>query len=130
MAFISYAVAIPVAFFANNITVLLFSSAYADAGPLLAVLIWSGVFTNLIAARNLFIVAKNWTRVNLVSIALGCALNIVLNIILIPRFEAMGAVIATFVSYWFTAHVTCFFFKSLNKTGMMITKALLYPKVW
>ncbi|MBW2467118.1 MAG: flippase [Deltaproteobacteria bacterium] len=130
MAFMSYTVAVPVAFFAKDIIQLLFSSAYADAGPLLAILIWTGLFTSLGAARNVFIVSKNWTKVHLISIALGCGLNIFLNIILIPEYGAMGAVAATFISYWFAVHGTCFFFTSLRETGLMMTKAMLYPKFW
>jgi O-antigen/teichoic acid export membrane protein len=130
MALFSYGVAIPVAFFSDEIIGVLFSSEYSAAGPLLAILIWTGVFTSLGAARYLLIVAKNWTRVNLVSIALGCAMNILLNLFLIPKYGAMGAVVATFISYWFTVHGTCFFFKSLRKTGWMITKAMIYPKIW
>jgi len=130
MAFLAYIVAVPVAFFSKEIIHILFSSVYNDAGPLLAILIWTGLFTSLGAARNVFIVSKNWTRINLASIGLGCSLNIVLNFILIPEYGAMGAVGATFISYWFAVHGTCFLFKSLRKTGWMLTKAILYPKVW
>jgi len=130
MAFMAYAVALPVSVFAKHIIQILFSSAYTDAGPLLAILIWTGLFTSLGAARNVFIVSKNWTRVHLASIALGSALNIILNIILIPEYRAMGAVAATFISYWFAVHGTCFIFKALRKTGWMMTKAMLYPKFW
>jgi len=130
MAFLAYVVAVPVAFFSNEIIQVLFSSAYADAGPLLTILIWTGLFTSLGAARNVFIVSKNWTRVNLISIALGSAMNILLNIFLIPKYGAMGAVVATFISYWFAVHGSCFFFKSLRRTGWMLTKAMIYPKAW
>jgi len=130
MAFLAYVVAVPVAFFSKEIILVLFSSAYAEAGPLLAILVWTGVFTSLGAARNVLIVAKNWTRVNLVSIALGCSVNILLNYVLIPDYGAMGAVIATFISYWFAVHGTCFLLKPLRKTGWMITKAMIYPKFW
>jgi O-antigen/teichoic acid export membrane protein len=130
MAFIAYAIAFPVAFFSDEIIRLLFSSAYTEAGPLAAILVWTGVFTGLGAARNVMIVAKNWTRVNLVTIALGGALNILLNLFLIPKHGAMGAVVATFISYWFAVHGTCFLFKPLRETGWMMTKAMFYPKVW
>jgi O-antigen/teichoic acid export membrane protein len=130
MALIAYAIALPVALFSDEIVRLLFSSAYDDAGPLAAILVWAGVFTGLGAARNVLIVAKNWTRVNLITIALGGALNILLNLFLIPRYGAMGAVVATFISYWFAVHGTCFLFKPLRKTGWMMTKAMLYPKIW
>jgi O-antigen/teichoic acid export membrane protein len=92
--------------------------------------IWIGLFTSLGAARNVFIVAKNRTRVDLISIALGCTANILLNLALIPRYGAMGAVIATFISYWFAVHGTCFLFKPLRRTGWMLTRAMLYPKIW
>lgn len=130
MALLAYAVALPVAFFSDEIIQILFSADYANAGPLLAILVWTGLFTSLGAARNVFIISKNWTRINLVSTALGCGLNIVLNLILIPRYGAMGAVIATFISYWFAVHGTCLFITPLRKTGWMMTKAMLFPKVW
>jgi len=130
MALYAYLVAIPVTIFSREIVQLLFSSAYAAAAPLAAVLVWAGIFTGLGAARNVLIIAKNWTRVNLVSIALGGVANILLNLLLIPQYGAMGAVIATIISYWFAVHGSCFLFKSLRKTGWMMTKALLFPKVW
>ena len=130
LALLAYGVAIPVAIFSREIIQMLFSSAYADAAPLLTILIWTGIFTSLGAARNVFIVAKNWTRINLISIALGCALNILLNVLLIPVYGAKGAVLATFISYWFAVHGTCFLFKPLRRTGWMMVKALIFPKPW
>jgi O-antigen/teichoic acid export membrane protein len=130
MALYGYMVAIPVTFFAREIVDFLFSSAYADAGALAAVLVWAMVFTSLGAARNVLVITKNWTRVNLVSVALGGLLNILLNLLLIPAHGAMGAVVATLISYWFAVHGTCFLFKSLRPTGWMMTRAMLYPKVW
>jgi O-antigen/teichoic acid export membrane protein len=130
MVLFAYSVALPISLFSGEVIQTLFSSAYADAGPLLSILVWTGVFTSLGAARSVLIVAKNWTRVNLVSIVLGCVVNILLNILLIPKYGAMGAVAATFISYWFAIHGSCFLFKPLRKTGWMMTKAMLYPKVW
>ena len=130
MVLLGYMVAVPIAFFSRDIIHILFSSAYTEAGPLLAILIWAGVLSNLGSARHIFIVSKNLTRVNLMSTALGCAMNVLLNILLIPQYGAMGAVVATFISYWFAVHGSCFIFGSLRKTGGMITKALIFPKVW
>ncbi len=130
MTLYAYLVALPVTLFAGQIVNWLFSSAYTDAGPLAAILVWGLVFTSLGAARNVLVVAKNWTRVNLISVAFGGLLNIVLNLFLIPAYGAMGAVVATLISYWFAVHGSCFLFKSLRPTGWMITKAMLYPKIW
>ena len=117
MALYAYLVAVPITFFSRQIVGLLYSSAYLEAAPLATVLVWAGVFTSLGVARNILIIVKNWTRVNLITVALGGLLNISLNLVLIPRFGAMGAVGATFVSYWFAVHGSCFLFKPLRKTG-------------
>jgi len=130
MTLYAYLIALPVTFFASEIIQFLFSTAYADAGVMAGVMVWAMVFTSLGAARNVLIIAKNWTRVNLISVALGGGLNILLNLFMIPAYGAMGAVVSTLISYWFAVHGTCFLFKSLRKTGWMMTKAMIYPKVW
>lgn len=130
MALIAYGIAIPVALLSHWIVDLLFSNTYAKTGSLLSVLIWSVLFTNLTAARNVFMVSKNWLKINLVSTLLGCILNILLNYFLIPVYGAMGAIIASLISYWFAVHGTCFIFKPLRATGWMLTRAMFYPKFW
>jgi len=130
MALLAYGFALPVTFFSQEIIQLLFSDAYAEAAPLLMILAWAGVFASIGTARTNLIITKNWTRVNLVSVSLGSALNVLLNYQLIPRYGAMGAVAATCLSYWFAVHGTCLFLPPLRKTGGMITRALLFPKVW
>lgn len=130
LALMAYAVAIPVTFLAGWIVKILFGVPYSKAGPMLAVLIWSILFTNLGMARSTFLTTMNWTRIHFVTVGYGCVINIVLNFILIPKYGGMGAVIASCIAYWFAAHGSCFLYKPLNKTGSMLTKAILYPKFW
>jgi O-antigen/teichoic acid export membrane protein len=130
MALTAYAIAIPVALLSHWIVKLLLTDVYAKTGSLLSVLIWSVLFTNLSAARNVFMVSRNWLKINLVSTLLGCIVNILLNWLLIPVYGAMGAIAASLFSYWFAVHGTCFLFKSLRPTGWMLAKAMIYPKVW
>jgi O-antigen/teichoic acid export membrane protein len=130
MAFMGYAVAIPVTFLAGWIIKTLYGVAFGAAGPMLAVLIWSILFTNLGVARSTFLTTMNWTRVHLFTVSLGCIVNVVLNYVFIPRYGGMGAVIASCIAYWFAAHGACFIYKPLHKTGHMLTKAIIYPRVW
>jgi O-antigen/teichoic acid export membrane protein len=130
MALTGYAVAVPVTLLAGWLVNTLFGAAYARAGAMLAVLIWANLFSNLEIARSAFLSSMNWTRIHFLAVLLGCLLNIVLNFLLIPRFGGMGAVIASLVAYWFAAHGTCFLFRPLFRTGGMLTRAMLYPKIW
>jgi O-antigen/teichoic acid export membrane protein len=108
----------------------LYGPAYSKAGPLLAVLVWGSLFTNLGTARTIYMITKNWTKANLLSLLSGALINIVLNYCLIPSYGAMGAVTASLISYWFAVHGSCIFFRPLHKTAWMLTKAMIYPKVW
>lgn len=126
----AYAIAIPVTVLAHWLVPTLFGEAYARGGLMLAVLIWSNVFSSLEIARSGFLTAMNWTRLYLVTVSLGCVLNIVLNYWLIPLYGGMGAIFASLAAYWFAAHGSCFFFRPLRPTGAMLTRALIYPKIW
>jgi O-antigen/teichoic acid export membrane protein len=130
MAFMAYAIALPVTFLAAWVVRLLYGTAYVKAGPMLAVLIWSILFTNLGVARSTFLTTMNWTRVHFLTVALGALINVALNFVLIPAYGGMGAVIASCAAYWFASHGACLVYSPLKKTGFMMTKAMLYPRIW
>jgi O-antigen/teichoic acid export membrane protein len=130
MALFAYLIAIPVMLLAKWLVLSLFGPPYEEAGLMLAVMIWANLFTFLELARSAFFNVMNWNRIYFLTLALGAALNVVLNWLLIPRYGGLGAAIATCVSYWFAAHGSCFLYKPLHRTAFMLTRAILYPKVW
>jgi O-antigen/teichoic acid export membrane protein len=130
MALSAYIIAIPITLLADWLIGTLFGEVYARAGNMLALLIWANLFTNLEIARSSFLSSMNWTKIYFVTVSLGCILNVGLNYLLIPELGGMGAVVASLISYWFAAHGSCFLFKRLFRTGVMLSKAILYPRVW
>lgn len=130
MVLLGYLVALPMTLLAGWLVPYLFGAAYANAAPMLVGLVWAGLFFNLMVARSQYLTAMNWTRLHFITDLLGCLLNIALNFILIPRYGGMGAVFASIISYWFVAHGSCLLFRPLFKNGMMMTRALFYPRVW
>ena len=130
MALMTYIVALPMTFLSGWMIEILFGAAYSKASAMLAVLIWAGLFTNLGVARSSFLTTMNWTRVHFITVFLGCLINVALNYMLIPLYGGMGAAIASCFAYWFAAHGACFFYKPLFKTGYMLTKAMIYPRIW
>jgi O-antigen/teichoic acid export membrane protein len=125
MSRLSYAIALPVSLAAPWLVRIVFGEAYAAAAPMLAVLIWSLVFTSLGVGRGLFLTAMNWNWAYLMAVSVGCVVNVGLNLLLIPRLGGMGAVIASCISYWVASHGTCFLYPPLFRTGAMLTRALL-----
>lgn len=130
MAFLAYAIALPLALLSGWLIPLLFGPDYASGGPVLAVLALAGLFTFMGVARTAFLVTMNWSKTHLAAVSTSCAINIILNLALIPRYGALGAAIASAIAYWFAVHGFCLCYKPLHHTAGMITRALLYPRFW
>ncbi len=130
LAFLGYAVALPMTFLSRWTVNLLFGASYAAAGPMLAVLVWAGLFANIGVARNAYLLAVNKPRLLLYAVLTGAVSNVLLNLLLIPAYGGMGAAFASCVSYWFAAHGSCFLCRPLFRTAGMITRATLAPKFW
>jgi O-antigen/teichoic acid export membrane protein len=127
MAAAAYAIAIPTCILAPWLVRLLYGPGYEASAPMLAVLVWSLLFTNLGVARGAFLTSMNWTRPYLMTVALGGIVNVALNLVLIPRWGGMGAVIASLVAYWVATHGSCFLHRPLVPTAHMLTRAMLRP---
>ncbi len=129
IALVSYLVAVPTTFLAPWIVAVVYGPDYAAAAPILVTLIWAGLFTSLGVARGSFMTTMNWTRLHLLTVSLGCLINIALNVVLIPRYGGLGAAIASLIAYGFAAVGSCFLFKPLWRTGWMLVKAVASPRL-
>ncbi len=127
MVLLSYAIALPLAVLAVPITVAFFGETYTAAGEILAVHIWSFVFVALGSARARYLVARDMVRFSMVSTSLGALLNVVLNLLLIPRFSGVGAAWATLASYAFSGWISGLLVRDLWGQTRQETLALLLP---
>jgi polysaccharide transporter, PST family len=84
---------------ATPVCILLFGPHYAASGFVLSVHIWSVVPMFLMVTSGCFLVAEHQGGVSLVRTAIGLAMNVVLNLMFIPSFGAIGAAYATVLSY-------------------------------
>jgi len=95
---LALAIVIPMTFFARPLVVALYGTAYAQAGPILAIHIWGAVFVFLGMAQHPWFIAENQTRLAMSRTMGGAVVNVALNLVLIPRFGGIGAAIASLVA--------------------------------
>jgi len=74
---------------------------YSDSAPLLAVLVWSEIPIFFASTFSNGLLAANLQKLVLWPTVAGAAVNIGLNLYLIPRWGAIGASWATVAAYWF-----------------------------
>jgi O-antigen/teichoic acid export membrane protein len=100
MFLLAIAVAIPMSFLSDPVMTLLFGDAYAGAGGILSIHIWSGVFVFLGLASSQWLILEGRQKAILQRTLLGAIINVFANMLLIPAYGAVGAAYATVLSYF------------------------------
>ena len=97
-------------FLAEPITDLLFGPAYAASAPALRILGWSAVLVVLRSTYRHGLTAAGRARLDLYCAGGASAVNVGLNLLLIPTYGITGAALATVTAEaaWLTAAAHCF----------------------
>lgn len=116
--------AFPFSFLSDFIIVTLYGEAYAGAADVLRVYVWGGVSFILGAAINNILINENNTKFTLYANFMAMALNVALNIFLIPKYGIIGAAWATCISYTMIP-LSTFLFKQTREQGMHILRSII-----
>ena len=103
--FISFGIAVIVGIFSDNIINILYGDQYKDAAIILSIHIWTAVFVFLGVGSSNFFIIENLQIKTFTRTALGAVINIVLNLVLIPKFFAIGAAVATLISQFLSSYM-------------------------
>jgi len=118
------AVALPLSLLAPLVINLLYGPQYASAAPVLAIQAWACVFVFLGIASSSHLLAENLTVISLYRTLIGAAVNVALNLVLIPRHGVLGAAYASLISYGVSTFALILFSRA-RSAGVMMLRALL-----
>lgn len=109
---------------AGPIVGLLYGGEYAAAVPVLRILTWNTAFSMMGAARNVWLLAREkhrllW-RINL----WGAVCSLALNGLLIPRWGAAGAAVASVVTQFFTNVLVGFRMPGMQENQQLLLRGL------
>lgn len=123
---ISIFTAVIVTTYSDEIILTAFGESYADAGPVLSIVMWTAVFSAVGALSSRYYNVEHMERKILFRIAVAAALNIALNFILIPKYGITGPAYSTLFCMFFTTYVMDWFDKDL-KVLLSIKHRALFP---
>jgi len=123
----SLTLAVLVQFIGGPLVELLFGARFAASAPVLQIHIWAGVFIFMRALLSRWLLAEDLLRFSLVTHVTGAVMNVVLNLLLIPRYGAVGAAIATVIAYACAGWLALFLSPRTRPMGWMMAKALALP---
>ncbi len=105
----------------------LFGGKYPGSSTILSIHIWAGIFISVRALVSKWLLAENLVRYSVFSQAAGAIGNIILNLILIPKFGVTGAAVSTVVSYSIAGYFSLMAFSQTRPICLIIARSLLAP---
>jgi O-antigen/teichoic acid export membrane protein len=102
----------------------LFGSSYGESVNIFYLHAWSSIAIALNYARYRWLAVSDLHRFAPIVTGIGLLTSTALNVLLIPRYGAIGAAAATVVSYFFSGYLLSFLIPSLRTIGHYQTRAL------
>lgn len=127
MTWLAVGLSLPISLLSGWIVKLLYGHQFEAAGPVLAVHLWASVAVFLGVASSQHLLVERLQRISFYRTLIGVACNIVLNLVLIPRLGAMGAAIATVVSYLVATFSMVFFKATRSHTVRLLLAPFARP---
>ncbi len=126
LVFIAIIIILPITIFSNFLISLIYGSNYLGSSLVLKIHVWSCffVFTGNILGK--WHIVENKQKILLFRTLFGVVSNVILNLILIPRFEAVGAAYASLFSFFIVGHLSGFLFKDMRKIMIIQLRAVFF----
>ena len=126
MIWVAIIIALLLTFVSNWVVTLLFGEAYREAGQVLAIHIWAGVFVFIGVASSKWFLSEGLQRYLTINTVAGAILNIVLNLFLIPRYGIYGSAIATVISQALASYLMNIVFRRTRSNFFRITRSVFF----
>jgi O-antigen/teichoic acid export membrane protein len=109
----------------ENIILILFGNQYIEAIGILTILIWSKIFSLIGVTRTIWLITENKVKYHIYFLGIGAAINVVLNLILIPMYGAIGAAIATILAEFISNTLSLIIFKETRPLFKLIIESFM-----
>lgn len=93
---------------ADKIILLIFGEAFINSILVLKILIWTSLFVFFSSIMGYMLIAAGKQKINTFIVGIGLLLNIILNIILIPKYSYAGAAVSIFIAELIVAILASF----------------------
>ena len=121
-----FGVSAVVAICGRMIIYLLYGQAYLGAINVLRIIIWVETFSMIGTARGIWILCENKNKYVKYYLGIGAVLNLMLNIIMIPKFGISGAAIATLITQVMTSVFAPLLFKETRSFTKLVIDSFLF----
>lgn len=120
--YLSLAQCVVITVLARPIVGLTYGAEYSPAIPILRICSWYTAFSCLGVVRNIWVLAENKQQYLWIINLTGAIVNVVLNALLIPKFEGIGAAVASLISQFSMNVLMGFLLKPIRHNNRLMIR--------
>lgn len=121
MVWLAVALSLPISLFSEQIISILYGKSFEGSASVLAIHLWASIAVFLGISSSQHLLVNGWQKIAFYRTLIGMACNVTLNYVLIPSMGAVGAAIATLISYFVATFSLLFFKNTRNHVIYMLT---------
>jgi PST family polysaccharide transporter len=122
MAWLAIGVSLPISLLSNDVINILYGDGYKESALVLRIHLWASIAVFLGVASSQYLLIEKLTNISFYRTLIGLICNVLLNMFFIPIMGAVGAAIATVISY-FVATFSLIFFKATRSHAIFLMTA-------
>lgn len=126
LSWLAIGIALPISLFSEQLIASLYGKQFEGSAPVLAIHLWASIAVFLGVASSQHLLVNGWLKISFYRTLLGMICNIILNMLFIPQMGAVGASIATVISY-FVATLALVLFKETRTHTLYLLRAPFGP---
>jgi O-antigen/teichoic acid export membrane protein len=126
MVWMAVAIALPMTFLSDWVVKLLFGGEYIEAGSVLMIHVWTGLFVSLGVARGKWLLIENLQKYSIIYLGVGLISNVIANYYFIKIYGINGAAYATLLANGLGTIVTPFFIRKTRISFFMMIRSIFF----
>lgn len=111
------------------IILLIYGDQFYESIKVLVILIWSRIFSLIGLTKAIWLTVENLGKYQVYFVGIAAFLNVVLNLLLIPIYGAIGTAIATLIAEVVSAFFACLVFKKTRPLFKLIFESFIFKGV-
>lgn len=127
--YLSLFLAIILTLFSKQLVLFLYGEAYLQSATILSIHIWSAIFVFFGVAAGKWLLIKNLQIYSTITTSISAIINIIANIVLLPKMGVVGAAYATLFAYGMAGTFNFLFFKKTRELFFIQVKSLFLGKI-
>ncbi len=122
LTFIS--IALPIFLLKDPLVNILYGRDYSYVAILLPGMLLRLLFTHYGTARGVYLIHENLLKYSFWTTLIGTILDIILNLVLIPKYQSLGAIIAFCASYFVTIFLIDLIYPKTRRNALVMIKSM------